>query len=407
MVRKNIFYVISVACVLRLSVLFACTTAIVSGKFTPDGRPLLFKHRDTGKLQNKLMFFTDGKYEYIGLVNSEDSLGNEIWAGCNSAGFAIMNSASYNLNLNDTTNLKDREGFVMKQALKSCATLEDFESLLKKLPKPLGVEANFGIIDAKGGAAYYETGNFDFLKIDANDPTVAPFGYIIRTNYSFARNQDKGYGYIRYSTAEELFYQAAAANDLTFEFIIKRVSRCLKHSLTTIDLTESIPKNDDKPQFVGFQDFIPRYSSASTVVVQGVRADESPEFATMWTILGFQLCSVAVPTWVKGRNPLPEILKADETGNAPLCDMALTLKKKCFPIQRGSGSRYLNLSALLNRDATGILQKLKPLEFRILKETDKKLKTWRKNGIEPTEIQKYYHWLDETVMAEYEHLFGL
>ncbi len=40
----------------------ACTTAIISGKFTPDGRPLLFKHRDTSFKQNKLMYFNDGKY---------------------------------------------------------------------------------------------------------------------------------------------------------------------------------------------------------------------------------------------------------------------------------------------------------------------------------------------------------
>ena len=35
----------------------AWTTAIVSGKYTMDGRPLLFKHRDSGKLQNKIMYF--------------------------------------------------------------------------------------------------------------------------------------------------------------------------------------------------------------------------------------------------------------------------------------------------------------------------------------------------------------
>ena len=80
----------------------ACTTAIVSGKFTVDGRPLLFKHRDTGFTQNKLMYFKDGKYDYIGTVNSADKEGNEIWAGFNSAGFAIMNSEAYNLNVGDT-----------------------------------------------------------------------------------------------------------------------------------------------------------------------------------------------------------------------------------------------------------------------------------------------------------------
>ena len=55
-------------------------------------------------------------------------------------------------------------------------------------------EANFGVIDAQGGAAYYETTNFSFTKIDANDPVVAPFGYLIRTNYSFTGTADDGYG---------------------------------------------------------------------------------------------------------------------------------------------------------------------------------------------------------------------
>ena len=82
--------------------LLACTTAIVSGKATPDGRPLLLKHRDSGFYQNKIMHFNDGKYKYVGVVNSADRTGKEIWAGYNSAGFAIMNSASYNLNKDDT-----------------------------------------------------------------------------------------------------------------------------------------------------------------------------------------------------------------------------------------------------------------------------------------------------------------
>jgi len=407
MKHKKVFLYILIALVISFSQLFACTTAIVSGKFTPDGRPLLFKHRDSNKFQNKLMFFTDGKYPYIGLVNSEDSLGTQVWAGFNSAGFAIMNAASYNLNVNDTTHIKDREGFLMKKALQNCATLEDFEKLLRELPKPLGVEANFGVIDAQGGAAYYETGNFTYVKFDANDPKIAPFGYIIRTNYSFTGQQNKGYGYIRYLTAEELFYNAAAVNDLTVDYIIKHVSRSLRHSLLKTDLAESLPRNSKTPHFVILEDYIPRFSSVSSVVIQGVKKGESPSLTTMWTILGFPLSSVAVPTWISGGEKLPTVLTADKTGNAPLCTMALTLKQKCFPIQRGSGKKYLNLSALLNKKNNGILQKLEPLEDRILTETKEKLKRWRKKGIPAKEIEKYYHWLDRTILTDYQRQFGL
>ncbi len=385
----------------------ACTTAIVSGKATVDGRPILLKHRDADELENKLMFFDDGTYEYIGLVNVSDSLGTQVWAGCNSAGLAIMNSASYNLNIGDTSSIKDLEGFIMKQALQTCATLEDFEKMLTYLPKPMGANANFGLIDARGGAAYYETGNYSFRKFDVNDPAVAPFGYVIRTNYSYTGEREEDYGLIRYQTAEDLFYMAFATHTLSHEFVIRDVSRCLKHSLTRTNLTEQIPSISTGLCFVNFRDYIPRYSTSASVIVQGVKPGESPDYTTMWTILGFPLCAVAVPVWVKGEAELPRILVADGSGESPLCRMALALKKHCFPIERGSGTSYLELSALLNREGSGVLQKIRPFEDRLLDDIGQKMARWREKGMEIQDLQKVYRWLDETVPAFYREQFGL
>ncbi len=323
---------------------FPCTTAIVSGKYTKNGRPLLLKHRDSGFEQNKLMFFEDGKYDYIGLVNSEDIYGIEVWGGVNSKGFAIINSASYNLKPdNDTTTVVDREGIVMKLALQECATIDDFENLLLSMDKPLGVEANFGVIDANGGAAYFETNNFTYNKIDVNDKKIAPFGYVIRTNYSFVTNRNDGYGYIRYNTANELFYEASLENNLSAKFILQDVSRSLKHSLLNINLKENIEFSENETELIPFQDFIPRKNSCATVVIEGVKPNESPELSTLWTILGFQLTSVAIPTWVEGGAELPKILMADKSGNAPLCEKALELKEEIFPVKLGNGKRYINI----------------------------------------------------------------
>ncbi|MBE0667576.1 MAG: hypothetical protein IH593_07850, partial [Bacteroidales bacterium] len=83
----------------------ACTTFIISGKHTADGRPILYKHRDTGTPDNALVYFTDGKYPYIGLVDATSTGMSMVWGGYNSAGFAIMNSAAYNNNIGDTTKL--------------------------------------------------------------------------------------------------------------------------------------------------------------------------------------------------------------------------------------------------------------------------------------------------------------
>lgn len=383
-------------CFVFLSINFyksnACTTAIVSGRFTEDGRPLLLKHRDSGFIQNKLMYFNDGKYSFIGLVNSVDSLGKEVWSGCNIAGFAIMNSASYNLKPgDDTTKLVDQEGVIMKKALQTCETIDDFKQLLEKWDKPMGVEANFGVIDAHGGAAYFECNNFSFTMIDANDSEAAPLGYLIRTNYSFTGEDDEGYGYIRYLTAENLFYQAKASNNLNYKFILQKVSRSLNHSLTKVDLLVDYKPTVSARLFVPFEDFIPRNSSVTSMVVHGVKPGEPPKQATIWTILGFPLTSVAIPAWVETGEQLPKILLEDETGKAPLCELSLKLKEKCFPIKRGSGYKYINLSALFNEEGIGIMQQLKIVEDELIEKTKEKINKWRKLGHIPSEEAKNFY----------------
>ena len=188
--------------------MFPCTSAVVSGRVTPDGRPLLWKHRDASDLNNRIVHFEaeGGKLEFVGLVNGVDTMANEVWAGYNTSGFAIMNTASYNLK-NDTSSLSDREGVVMKQVLGECRTVEDFARLLDSLPRPIGVEANFGVVDALGGAAYFEVNSYEVFRYDVKD---SPDGYLLRTNYSVSGRPNEGYGYIRYDNAARLFSRAAS-----------------------------------------------------------------------------------------------------------------------------------------------------------------------------------------------------
>ncbi len=394
--------------ILIQSISLACTSAIVSGKYTADGRPILFKHRDSDFEDNKLVFFKDGKYEYIGLVNSKDTLNKQVWGGCNSVGFAIMNTASYNLKADDdTASVEDREGIVMKMALMQCETIEDFEKMLDNMPKPWGVQANFGVIDAYGGAAYYETGNYSYKKVDVNDPMLAPFGYIIRTNYSFDGKEDEGYGYIRYLTAEELIYNAAAAKSLNTKFFLQDVSRSLKHSLMNTDLGIEPKYSEKENGYEPMNDYIVRNGSVSSILIQGVKKGEAPTNATIWTILGFQFTTVAVPTWLFGGEQLPELVVKDESGNAPLCDKSLILKNRCFPIKRGSGGRYMDLAQVINKEGNGYWQKLEKVENEVLSNTESKLKEWREGKFTKEKIQKYYKWLDEFISSKYREFFNI
>ena len=385
----------------------ACTTAIVSGKYTADGRPLLFKQRDTPQLENKLVAFQDGKYPYLGLVNTKDTLGKEVFGGFNKAGFAIMNSASYNLNPNDSGKDDGVDGLIMKLALQKCATLADFEHLLDSLPKPLNVSSNFGVIDAKGGAAYYETGNYNYKKYDANDPDIAPLGYLVRTNFSYSgdRKQDKGLS--RYQAAQDLLYQASLTNSISVDFFIN-VSRSLKHGITHTNLYDDIPASGSEAAFSAFRDYIPRYVTASSIVVQGITKNESPNLTTMWTTLGSPLTTVAVPVWITSGLKLPEILVADKQGKAKLNDWSLQLKKQLFPIERGEGADYINLSALLTKDQKGILQKILPIEKQVQSQSSVYQHKWRTAGaIDEKEILLFYNWVDKFISQSYHDTFDI
>ena len=384
-----------------------CTSIIISGKSTPDGRPIMWKNRDTDSYQNAIMYFNDGKYASMGLVDSDDPTGKSVWIGYNSAGFAIMNTVSYNLILKDTIDVRDHEGIIMRDALKECATVDEFEKFLNKHSKPLGVETNFGVIDASGGAAYFEVSNFSFKKLDVNDPGNAPMGYIIHTNFSFTGDPSSGSGQIRYKTAEDLFYQAAQQNNLTIRFILQDVSRSLWHSLTKTDLKKSFSENPAEQKILNFTDFIPRYFSSSAVAIQGVKTGEKADYTTMWTVLGFPLTSVVTPLWLYMGNEQPSLVTLDKNGVAPLCDKAVTLKKKLFPIQRNYGENYINVNALYNGAGTGIMQKLKPVDDLVFNEANKRLDSWRNNKDFKQEIREFYRFLDDYITGQYMSLFGL
>ena len=108
----------------------ACTSVIVSGKITPDGRPILFKHRDaTSGMRNLPLLVQGERYRYIGLFNAADRKMKSAWGGHNETGFAIINTAAYNLNGPEGID-SNGDGALMKRALEICSSLKDFETLL-------------------------------------------------------------------------------------------------------------------------------------------------------------------------------------------------------------------------------------------------------------------------------------
>lgn len=405
---KKIFPIILILTAIFAGDLIACTTAVISGKHTKDGRPLLWKHRDTWAVNNKIMQFDDGKYIYTGLVNSKDSLGKSVWIGYNETGFGIMNSASYNLN-NDTIKQSGLEGRVIKKALQTCATIDEFEKMLLNMPEPRRLEANFGVIDANGGAAYFELGNFKVIKVDANNPAIAPYGYVIRTNYSFNGIAGNGGGYIRYVTANKVFDKAVKSNNLNAQTIIQNGSRNLSHGLTEDNLWDykNLAEGEDKMVF--FVDYIPRRGSSSSCIVEGVKKDENPNLSTMWTVLGWPLVSVTIPVFINKNAIVPEVLAYNEKmKDAPLCSFALRLKDECYSYKWGTNKKYyLNVNKLLNADGTGIIQQNAELDNYLFNQSYEILNKWRSEGYSDKELSEFYNNIDSQVKEHYSKTFGL
>jgi len=385
----------------------ACTTAVISGKYTKDGRPMIWKLRDTESFENKMMYFTDGKYPYIGMINSNDEKGEQVWGGSNSAGFAIMNSASFNVNMKDTTSFKDQEGKFMKLALQQCSSLEEFEQLIKERKKPMGLAAHFGVLDADGNIAFYEVNNQTFTKFDANDPAQAPNGYILRTNHSFTGKKDVGYGFIRLQTAQDIFYQADACGNMNARTVIQNFSRCLKHPVLKRDFRkefESVPYGEN---FVNSGDLITRHGSSSMIMIEGVKEGEATDMATIWVQVGFPNTSVVLPVWVRGGKNLPKVLVAKGKENCLLNAMALELKNRCYPISRSAGYKYLKISELINAEKSGIIQKLEIAEDRLFRNTETALKEWRSTKVDKQKIEEFYDRLDKFTFMTYKEMIDV
>ena len=48
-----------------------CTVGVASGRATPDGRPMIWKTRDSGQINNEIVFTTSGKYKYVAEVQTD------------------------------------------------------------------------------------------------------------------------------------------------------------------------------------------------------------------------------------------------------------------------------------------------------------------------------------------------
>jgi len=341
-----------------------CTTAVITTRGTTDGRPLLWKNRDTDSLSNKVVFVDERPFKYVAVVNAPDTAGRIVWGGLNEAGFAIINSVAYNLPL-VAGEQKDLEGRVMADALRTCGSVEDFQRFLtSRLGPSLGCQTNFVVIDARGGAAIFETHNHGFERLDAD---TVQSGCLLNTNFSRSGTPDKGAGYLRFDRERALFARVPPGR-LTGDFILQTAARDLGHALLPHPERAAwrlLPA--DSARWIHTNHTIDRASTACTILIQGVKPGEDPRRATLWVILGEPVCSIAVPVWVAAGETPAELRSG---AAAPIYLEARRLRGLLRPLKGPDRGEYADLTRLDNRRGTGWLPATLKAESEILRETE-------------------------------------
>lgn len=387
-----------------------CTSAIISGRVTADGRPMMWKNRDTSNLNNCVRYMEGEKYGFIA-VTSYVKNPKSIWIGTNETGFSIMNTLSYNLNEEDGPK-GNKNGSMMCRALGICKTVEDFKNYLDTIPRPILASANYGVIDAEGHAGYFETGNNGYTFYDIDDRNVAPHGYMVRSNFSVSGRFDEGGGYLRYQQADKNIFNASGAREITPQWVFTNLSRSFENPLMGIDLRSGMLNRPNANGWTTEQDFIARKSSSCAVVIHGVKPGENPAHTVMWTSIGYPPVSPFVPLWVAGaKSKLPRVVYTETEKGAisPLCDAASKLRNKVYNYRRGNNvDNYFNWELLHNNAGTGYMQKTEALESELFNGTYRAVDRIRSSeNPDIKAIHKLYDETDDEISRHFDRNFNM
>ena len=375
---------------------FACTSVVVSGRATQDGRPMMWKNTDGSGVYSsqRYAYHDEGKYAWVGLSQTAPNP-KVAWFGTNEKGFSIMNTMSYSHIWDPEERKQINNGFLMKEALDVCVTLADFCHLLDtiNIPKTIKlaknyVSSHYGVIDAKGGAAYVEVKyageKVEYWVMDVNDPKVAPDGWLVYANFGRHGNPDTGKGYYRHDAAVKAFREATPTRDYTPQLCLDRCSRGFYNAALGIDHRALVDAGIELGTgIIPFDDIICNDGTYQASVLVGVRPGEDPSLTTIWAALGCPATSVAIPLWVKGgREGINPLLRGDAANNdcAPICDLSLKLKTQIYLSNKNNALVYLNFRKLYNIKGDGYMQQLAPTEQAVFSFAGSYLEKWRRQG---------------------------
>lgn len=283
--RKCIFIIATLLATLVSIESIACTAALVTAKRAKDGAPMLWKHRDSPDWDCHYEYVEGGKYAYTALL-SKDKQHN--YCGINEAGFAVLNTVSENLKVDNSIPQGPIALNFMSDALRECATVEEFEALLRTTNGKRSYVTNYAVGDASGALAFFEVWSADFKRYDVKEQQE---GFDVRSNFSFAGDMvTPGPSVPRYDIVKR--HMKGKRNYQPHDFIA--YARNFENGAGTDVMTAP-------GKFVCNDLTVPRYFSVADMVA--ICDKENPR---MLVLIGHPVSGMAVPIYVKAKSAIPE-----------------------------------------------------------------------------------------------------
>ena len=279
----------------------ACTSAVVAPHRSSEGVPLLWKHRDNTKGTNtRIDYITDGKYAYSAVVPNNKKYAKGVYAGINEKGLGIISTATKNLPESTPEEYKAckrrrLKGGAMWNGLRECATIDEFEQMLKTTKRSRTSHSNFGVGDATGAVAYFEVWDVGYRRYDVSDS--GNDGFDVRANFSHAGDAKKrGSSLRRYNLIMNEMKEHKGTFS-PFDFIgYSRSYNSVQYGNVLTCNKVSVCSNHT----------VPRSSTIGAFVM--VCDGKNPR---LLVINGHSVPGLAVPVYVKAKGEIPQCVKGN------------------------------------------------------------------------------------------------
>ena len=349
-----------------------CTTALISGSATADGRPLLWKNRDVSRWRQEFHFYDETPYDFIGVTYA--GVDTECWGGINEAGFAIENANG--LNLGSVTG-PDDDGFIQYLALATCERVSDFRTILDSTNITGRTRPSiYGVFDRFGDGGMFECRDISYVFFNINDTIVAPDGILVRSNFGYTGDSTH-IGQFRHNRALDILRYARSRGAIDARLILDYVARDIANPyVNPYPLPYSGLLGDTLFGCVRTHDAVNREITASCFVVHGIRPGENPLTGALWAQVGEPIMTPMLPLWVAAGS-VPAAVDGDST--SPICDRAREFWRYLYLPYPDPLDDIIDTWRLNNGQGGGLLVDLRTLESLYYGRVRSMLESWRNN----------------------------